>query len=58
MSKISEWSSAEYFAALKLIELLYLEGHIPDYMFRNILEEAEDDVDITHFKIKQETMEE
>lgn len=58
MSKISEWSSAEYFAALKLVELLHLEGHIPDYMFRNILEEAGDDVDITQFKIKQETMEE
>ena len=58
MSKLKEWNSAEYFAALKLIELLYLEGHIPDYMFRNILEEAEDDVDITQFQIKQETMEE
>ncbi len=58
MSKLKEWNSAEYFAALKLIELLHLEGYIPDYMFRNILEEAEDDVDTTQFKIKAETMEE
>ena len=51
MSKIITNSSEEYFAALKLIELLYIEGHIPDFMFRNILNEAEDDIDITQFKI-------
>lgn len=51
MSKINAENSADYFAALKLIEQLYVEGHIPDFMFRNILNEAEDEVDITQFKI-------
>lgn len=54
MSKIITDSSEEYFAALKLIELLYIEGHIPDFMFRNILNEAEDEVDITQFKISKD----
>lgn len=54
MSKIIADSSEEYFAALKLIELLYIEGHISDFIFRNILNEAEDEVDITQFKISKD----
>lgn len=54
MSKIITASSEEYFAALKLIELLYIEGHIPDFMFRNILNESENEVDITQFKISKD----
>lgn len=54
MSKIIAESSEEYFAALKLIELLFLEGHIPDYMLRNALNEAEDDVDTTQFRLYRE----
>lgn len=54
MSKINTENSADYFAALKLIEQLYVEGHIPDFMFRNILNEAEDEVDITQFKITKD----
>lgn len=54
MSKIITDSSEEYFAALKLIELLYIEGHIPDFMFRNILNESENEVDITQFKISKD----
>ena len=30
---------AELFAALKLIEQLYKDGHIPQYIFKNILNE-------------------
>ena len=40
---------AEIFAALKLIEQLYQDGHIPQYMFKNILNEQRDIVDITEF---------
>lgn len=54
MSNIKEDNSSNYFAALKLIEQLYIEGHIPDYMFRNIISEAEDKVDITQFKITKD----
>lgn len=54
MSNIKEDNSSNYFAALKLIEQLYIEGHIPDYMFRNILSEVEDKVDITQFKITKD----
>lgn len=54
MSKINTENSADCFAALKLIEQLYVEGHIPDFIFRNILNEAEDEVDITQFKITKD----
>jgi len=37
------------FAALKLIEQLYRDGRIPGYMYRNILEEHSDDVDLALF---------
>ena len=37
------------FAALKLIEQLYRDGKIPEYMFRNILSEYADMVDETEF---------
>lgn len=40
---------AEIFAPLKLIEQLYQDGHIPQYMFKNILQEHRDIVDITSF---------
>ena len=46
------------FGALKLIEQLYLDGEIPGYVFRNILQEYKDDVCIADFtcykKEKQE----
>lgn len=38
-----------YFAALKLIEQLFRDGKIPEYMFRNILSEYADIVDETEF---------
>ena len=37
------------FAALKLIEQLYRDGKISAFMFRNILEEYSDIVDIGEF---------
>jgi len=40
-----------YFAALKLIEQLYTEGKIPEYMFRNILNDYADVVDLSAFVI-------
>lgn len=44
---------AEIFAALKLIEQLYQDGHIPQYMFKNILNEHRDVVDITEFNLQR-----
>lgn len=40
-----------YFAALKLIEQLYKDGKIPNFMYRNILNEYADIVDVTAFVI-------
>ena len=54
MSKIITTKPEEYYAALKLIELLFEEGHIPDYMLRNAINEAEDEVDVTQFKLYRE----
>lgn len=42
-----------YFAALKLIEQLYKDGKIPDYIYHNILNEYADIVDISAFIIGQ-----
>ena len=44
---------AELFAALKLIEQLYQDGHIPKYMFKNILNEHRNILDITEFKLQR-----
>ena len=43
---------AEIFAALKLIEQLYKDRHIPQYMFKNILFEHRNVVDITEFNLQ------
>jgi len=40
-----------YFAALKLIEQLHKDGQIPAYMFRNILNDYADMVDLSKFTI-------
>ena len=44
-------SPDHYFAALKLIEQLYKDGEIPAYMFRNILNEYGNVVDLSRFAI-------
>ena len=48
------YSPDHYFAALKLIEELYMDGEIPAYMFRNILKEYADIVDLARFAITNE----
>lgn len=47
--KIGTCSSAHYFAALKLIEQLFKDGQIPAFMYRNILKEYADMVDLSKF---------
>ena len=47
--KTSTYSPAHYFAALKLIEQLYKDGQIPAFMYRNILNEYADGVDLSKF---------
>ncbi len=50
---MEEKSPEMYFAALKLIEMLYKDGHIPEYMFKNILNDCKDKVDITQFSLER-----
>lgn len=49
MNKIVADKETSIFGALKLIEQLYLDGQIPDYVFRNILREYQDKINITDF---------
>ena len=43
---------------IKLIEQLYRDGEIPAYMFRNILNEYADVVDLAQFTVMEEREEE
>ena len=55
MSKMkTEYTPNHYFAALKLIEQLYKDSEIPAVMFRNILKEHTDVVDISKFTVPEE----
>lgn len=54
MNKMSTRDADIYFAALKLIEQLYKDGVIPEYMFKNMLNEAKTEVDISQFNIDLE----
>ena len=54
MDKITSTDKSKIFAALKLIEQLYKDNEIPDYMFRNILIEYADGSDIPSFQIDSE----
>ena len=50
MSKMNAAYTADhYFAALKLIEQLYKDGEIPAFMFRNILNDYAEVVDLSKF---------
>ena len=49
MNMIKADKENNIFGALKLIEQLYLDGEIPGYVFRNILQEYKDDVYIADF---------
>lgn len=62
MNKIEISKNPDYcFAALKLIEQLYKDDKITDFMYHNILNEYADIVDVTAFIIgnsnkKEETV--
>ena len=59
MNKMNmEFTADHYFAALKLIEQLYKDGEIPAYMFRNILNEYADVVDLAQFTVIEKREEE
>ena len=52
MNKIEMSKNPDYcFAALKLIVQLYKDCKIPNFMYRNILHEYADIVDVTAFVI-------
>ena len=51
--KEKEISIDKIYAALKLIELLNHDGYLPAYIFRNILNEYADKIDISEFTIKE-----
>ena len=46
-----------YFAALKLIEQLHMDGLLPGLLLRRILKEYADTVDLSRFAIQSETEE-
>ena len=48
---MSKKSGLLFLPALKLIEQLYKDGKIPNFMYRNILNEYADIVDVTAFVI-------
>ena len=54
----TDFTADHYFAALKLIEQLYKDGEIPAYMFRNILNEYADVVDLAQFTVIEKREEE
>lgn len=49
MNKITTDKDKNVFGALKLIEQLYLDDAIPEYVFRNILREHQDEINISDF---------
>lgn len=55
MNKIQTGLGPEYyFAALKLIEQLHKDGKLPAYIFRNILNDYTDVVDLSLFTVIDE----
>ena len=55
MSKMNtEYTSDHYFAALKLLEQLHKDGQIPAHMFRNMLNDYADVVDLSKFTVNEE----
>lgn len=49
MNKLIADKESNVFSALKLIEQLYLDGEIPSYVFRNILREHQDKINVSDF---------
>ena len=54
MKPDATYTPDHFFAALKLIEQLYRDGQIPAYMFRRILNDHADTVDLSKFAIIDE----
>ena len=50
----TEYTSDHYFAALKLLEQLHKDGQIPAYMFRNMLNDYADVVDLSKYTVIEE----
>ena len=57
IKKKADLTPDHYFAALKLIEQLNKDGLLPDFIFRNILKEYTDVVDVSRFAIQSERLE-
>ena len=55
MNKIVE-KQGNLFGALKLIEQLYLDGQISGFIFRNILKECDNEIDISVFKCNSDDL--
>lgn len=49
MNKLIADKESNVFGALKLIEQLYLDGEIPGCVFRNILREYQDIINVSDF---------
>ena len=54
MGKIMSNDPKMCYAALKLIEQLYKDGHIPVYMYRNNLNDYAEIVDLSKFTVAKE----
>lgn len=54
MGKIMSNDPKMCYTALKLIEQLYKDGHIPVYMYRNILNDYAEIVDLSKFTVAKE----
>ena len=55
MNKMMKNHDAAYcFAALKLLEQAHKDGHSPAFMFRNILNDYADVVDLSQFTVLAE----
>ena len=53
MSKILSNDPDLCYAALKLLEQLNHDGHLPAYMFRNIMNDYAGIVDLSKFTVKE-----
>ena len=53
MSKILSNDPDLCFAALKLLEQLNHDGHLPAFMFRNIMNDYAGIVDLSEFTVKE-----
>lgn len=57
MNKIVGDKGENIFGALKFIELLYLDGLIPGYVFRNIIKDYGENLSMADFKCRKDDKE-